>query len=98
MAGADDDEGVGAQVTIADYEPEDAWDASDSARDQVLNLGRRLALLDGGAEPQLGSLLTAVDQITERIQLRRQQPLSSRDQLRLLQLLDDLRFVRSRLP
>ena len=83
---------------IDDYEPEDAWDASDAPHEQATNLARRVALLDGEPVPTARSIESLLDVIHDRVErARRSRQLDGRAVLRVAQLLDDLRFVRSRL-
>jgi len=83
---------------IDDYEPEDAWDATDAPDDQAINLARRIALLDGGDVPIARSISVLLDIITERVEIeQRRRVLTGRDRLRAAQLIDDLVFVRRRL-
>ena len=84
--------------TFGDYEPEDAWDASDTLADDEHNLAERIALLDGGPEPSDPDPTVLLDIIHERIEnVRRIRNVTGRDLLRLAQLLEDVRFARSRL-
>jgi len=67
---------------FGDYEPEDAWDAEDDARDMAVNLLRRLDLLDretdgddvdymiGNIEMRAGRYRRVYEQLTERQKLR----------------------------
>lgn len=85
---------------IADYEPEDAWDASDAVRDQLINLARRIAVLDGLPEPRTtGNVDHVLTVIHDRlVRAMRARALDERERLRAEQLRDDLAFIRARLP
>lgn len=81
---------------FGDYEPEDAWDADDTAQAMVLNLVRRLDLLDRerGFDP-IEEQIAEIEMRVSRYRRIREQ-LSERQQLRLDQLLEDLPTVRER--
>lgn len=86
-------------TTFGDWEPEDSWDATDTPDEQIVNLARRVALLDGHAEPRRTSLADALDEIHERtLHAGLTRYLTPRDLVRVWQLLTDIRFVRDRLP
>lgn len=86
---------------FGDYEPEDAWDADDPTSEQVINLFRRMDLLDGGGDRdalvwRLMELEARIDRWkadrTEHGQLVADQ----RSLLRAEQILDDMAFIRAR--
>jgi hypothetical protein len=54
-------------MTFGDYDPEDAWDATDAVADQLSNLSRRVAwLMD---HPDSGRIQRIVDDL-ERVRRR----------------------------
>lgn len=81
---------------FGDYEPEDAWDADDSAEAMATNLVRRLDLLDRsrGRDP----IDDVIGDIERRVgQYRRiREQLNERNRLRLDQLIEDLPTLRER--
>jgi hypothetical protein len=81
-----------------DYEPEDAWDATDAIANQVDNLLKRLDVLQS-AEPS-GRWRPFIVDIEQRlrpwIERRDTGQLNARDELRVTQLVEDLNFVRER--
>jgi hypothetical protein len=82
---------------FGDREPEDAWHPHDSITEQLRNLGQRIALLDGEPRP-LGSPSALLDSITQRIRASVSLGVSSERQVtRLIQLIEDVALVRSRL-
>jgi len=85
---------------FGDYEPEDAWDASDPLPLQIDNLLKRLDALDD-EPPDPGAryrdIITLLDNYLRPWVARRDAGnLSPRQVLRVNQLLEDLAFVRDR--
>lgn len=83
---------------FGDYEPEDAWDATDAIPNQIDNLLKRLDALQGAESP--GRWRPFIVDIEQRlrpfIERRDTGNLSPRDELRVAQLVEDLNFVRER--
>jgi len=81
---------------FSDYEPEDAWDDDDDAIDMVINLRRRLDLLDQ-MHPSNG-IDEMISEIEQRVSAYRRirEQLGERDQLRVDQLIEDLPTLRER--
>jgi hypothetical protein len=83
---------------FGDYEPEDAWDATDSIAAQVDNLLKRLDALQGADAP--GRWRPFIVDLEHRlrpwVERRDTGNLSARDELRVTQLLEDLAFVHDR--
>lgn len=81
---------------FGDYEPENAWDADDTAEAMATNLIRRLDLLDRarGRDP-LDDVISEIESRVARYRRIREQ-LNERDMLRLDQLLEDLPTLRER--
>lgn len=83
---------------FGDYEPEDTWTVTDTPRELVRNLGRRVALLDGLPEPRGTSLRALLGAIEHRANVvQRRHRIAGRDRLRLQLLRDDIAHVRDRL-
>lgn len=83
---------------FGDYEPEDAWDATDAIANQIDNLLKRLDALQQ-AEPagRWRPLIVDIEQrLRPFIERRDTGNLSDCDALRVTQLVDDLNFVRER--
>ena len=84
---------------FGDYEPEDAWDATDRIAAQVDNLLKRLDALQG-AEDAAGRWRPFIVDMEQRlrpfIERRDTGNLSERDVLRVTQLIEDLNLVRDR--
>ena len=83
---------------FGDYEPEDAWDATDSIAAQIDNLLKRLdALQVADAAGRWRFALVDLEQrIRPWIERRDSGQLSARDELRVTQFLEDLGFLRDR--
>ena len=83
-------------TVFGDYEPEDAWHPGDSRERLLLNLFRRLALLDGLADHQVRRM-EPTEEIANRLAAWRigRQDRTARDEERARQLLEDLIWVRS---
>ena len=81
---------------FGDYEPEDAWDVDDTAEAMVVNITRRLDLLDRsrGVNP-LDEVIGEIEMRVSRYRRIRDQ-LNERDTLRLDQLVEDLPTLRER--
>ena len=81
---------------FGDYEPEDAWDVDDTAEAMIVNLARRLDLLD--RSQGINPLDDAIGEIEMRVSRYRRirEQLNERDKLRLDQLLEDLPVLRER--
>jgi hypothetical protein len=86
---------------FGDAEPEDAWDRDDTVAVLLVNLLRRLALLDLAADALrlVGGRVELLDEIDQRAHwfAQRRDALDDRGQLRLDDLLDDIIFVRARI-
>lgn len=82
---------------FADWEPEDSWDADDSAEDMARNLIQRLDLLDQQTN-QTHPLDDLIAEIEERIRFyrRTREQWGERIQLRIDQLVEDLPTLRER--
>lgn len=81
-----------------DAEPEDAWHPGDAPAEQIENLARRLTLVDGMPPPRGTSLRAVLEAIAHRADVAaRRHRLTERDRLRLVQIVEDLELVRSRL-
>ena len=81
---------------FGDYEPEDAWDVDDDPRDMVVNLRRRLDLLDRETgNDHLDDLIGVIEQRAGRYR-RIYEQLNERQQLRVDQLFEDLPVLRER--
>ena len=77
---------------FADFEPEDAWDATDDMADQLENLRARVRLL------LLMPVFETLDDIADGVlAARRSRVFDARDELRADQLDEDIAFVRARL-
>ena len=84
---------------FGDYEPEDAWDATDSVAVQIGNLLHRLDLLDGQRDASgrwRGCIVDLEHRLRPYIERRDTGQLSERDALRVNQLVEDVEFVRQR--
>ena len=82
---------------FGDREPEDAWHPHDSIAEQLRNLGQRIALLDGQPRP-LGNERALLDSLTQRIRDSISMGFSDeRKVTRLIQLIEDVALVRSRM-
>jgi len=84
----------GMMSLFGDYEPEDAWNADDPPRDQVINLRRRLGVL---LESGDGDLLAELALFAAVLMLVRDRRNSPRDVLRADDLAVDIDYVRERL-
>ena len=82
-------------MAFGDFEPEDAWQADDPVADQIRNLARRIALVDGDRRPP--ATAAGLDEIDRRIRDAYDRPISPRNIVRLGLLLDDVGTVRARL-
>lgn len=82
---------------FGDYEPEDAWDATDTPAQQIINLFRRMALVDGQPEPRTSDLPARLDMLEDRIRRARRSGMDPRTAHRLAQLVEDVGFVRGRI-
>lgn len=81
---------------FGDYEPEDAWDSSDSIPAQINNLLERLDALDGVHDPatRWRSVLAEIRQrLRPWVERRDAGQLDARSELRVAQLVEDLDFV-----
>lgn len=90
---------VRALSDFGDYEPEDAWDATDAVAVQIGNLLHRLDLLDGHADAAgrwRGCLTDLEYRLRPFVERRNTGQLSERDALRVDQLVEDVMFVRQR--
>lgn len=83
---------------FGDYEPEDAWDPSDSICAQIDNLLKRLDLLDAAeAAGRWRPFIVDIEaRLRPHVERRDTGRLSARDELRVTQLVEDLNFVRER--
>jgi hypothetical protein len=84
---------------FGDFEPEDAWDATDAIAIQIGNLLERFDLLDhvpGTAGRWRGCLVDLEYRLRPYVERRATGQLSERDALRVDQLVEDLLFVRQR--
>jgi len=84
---------------FGDFEPEDAWDATDAIAIQIGNLLQRLDLLDGNPDPAgrwRGCLVDLEYRLRPFVERRNTGQLSERDALRVTQLEEDVIFVRQR--
>lgn len=84
---------------FGDFEPEDAWDATDVLAVQIGNLLERLDLLDGHRDAVgrwRGCLVDLEYRLRPYIERRNTGQLSERDALRVDQLVEDVQFVRRR--
>jgi len=81
---------------FGDYEPEDAWHPADPRPELLVNLFRRIALLDGLADHQVRRM-DPTEEIANRLAAWRTSKLdrTARDEERARQLLEDLIWVRS---
>jgi hypothetical protein len=87
-------------VIFGDDEPEDAWHPDDSLDELADNLRRRIELLDGEPTDEWGqgSLAERLAEVERRLDRRqRAGPLTDRQRLRAIDLIEDLYFVRERL-
>lgn len=86
-------------TAFGDAEPEDSWHPDDPTHLLVLNLVRRMALLDGLGDSGTGSEHDTLDRISVRLAavLRRRAELTEREETRAEQIAEDLGFVRDRL-
>ena len=85
-------------MTVFDFEPEDAWDASDPVDQLARNLGRRIALVDGLPEPRGTSTRARLAAIAHRVErAERRHRVDDRTRLRLEQIAVDVDYARSRL-
>lgn len=85
-------------MIFGDDEPEDAWDATDDVRDQIRNLFRRMFLVDHQPEPVTTDPHTRLRMLEQRVELARLRRLAPHDEHRILMIVDDIGFVRGRLP
>jgi len=81
---------------FGDYEPEDAWHPHDPRPVLVINLFRRVALLDGFADHAVRRM-DELDEIAGRLEAWRRghDDRTARQEERARQLLEDLAWVRS---
>jgi hypothetical protein len=82
---------------FGDFEPEDAWTATDPVDDQIRNLRRRIALVDGMDPPTSGTPLEDLDRIWYRAIAALEFAADRPDRLRIYGILSDNGFVRGRL-
>ena len=88
-----------------DIEPEDSWDTLDPIPEQLANINRRLVLLEQQRNPPryppagTSSYGELVDALVFRLWFFQQHrtALTTRDELRVDQIADDLEYIRDRL-
>ena len=86
-------------VAFGDYEPEDAWDASDSVAEQIVNLFRRMRQVDSEPEPRTTDPATRLAILEDRVRRARTLPMIDPHVAHRLSLIvEDIGFVRGRLP
>lgn len=85
-------------ATFGDYEPEDAWDATDTIADQLVNLFRRMRQVDSEPEPRTTDPETRLAMLEDRVRRARTLPIDPHTAHRLALIVDDIGFVRGRLP
>lgn len=82
--------------SFGDYEPEDAWCATDTVPDLVTNLRRRAAVLDAGPLTTSETLEALERRVLIFIDARGSN-LTDRELVRAAELMADLEWLRSRI-